>query len=275
MNKNFKIYSICLVKNEGDIIEHCLRKALEWSDEIIVYENNSSDDTWEKVIALSKEDKRIIPWRRTDKPYSNSLRAEVFQAFKENAKEGDWWCRLDADEFYIQNPKSFLAGVPSYAHVVCGISIYHFLTSLDTETIDFTKPVEVILPQIKYYKALYSEWRFFRHRKGLKWDIADSGPKHMGVVNRERILYKHYQYRSPQQIQLRIDTRRVIRERGYMGWAYEKAINWRGRIFDTKGLDYYLDDGKYIINQDFLPKHIEPFYIRIIKLFMHGVGIWP
>lgn len=30
--KDFKIHSICVVKNEADIIEECLKAASQWSD---------------------------------------------------------------------------------------------------------------------------------------------------------------------------------------------------------------------------------------------------
>ena len=44
-----KIHSICVVKNEADIVGYCLREALKWSDYVYVYDGESTDGTWEVV----------------------------------------------------------------------------------------------------------------------------------------------------------------------------------------------------------------------------------
>ena len=53
MTSDFKIHAICVVKNEVDIIEACLRSAEQWADRIIVYDNKSDDGTWEGDIVKS------------------------------------------------------------------------------------------------------------------------------------------------------------------------------------------------------------------------------
>lgn len=276
MRKDFRIHSMCLVKNEGDIIEYCLREALKWSDNIFVYDNKSTDDTWDKVVALSEKDRRIIPWKQSDRAFKESLRAEVFNSFKEIASDGDWWCRLDADEFYVQNPKTFLAKVPFYAHVVWAIFIQYYLTRSDLEEIDFSQPIEGILQKMRYYRSDNSEPRFFRHRGGLIWESNAAWPRHLGLVNRERILLKHYKYRSPHQIQVKIDTRKMAIERGFHGWDYiKKYSNWEDVICDTSKLEYDFKNGKYVIDTKLFPNHIESLPVRIFKLFMHSAGFLP
>ena len=54
----FKIHAICLVKDEDDIIAYTLEKALVWADYIYVYDNGSTDRTWEIVQNLSKKHKQ-------------------------------------------------------------------------------------------------------------------------------------------------------------------------------------------------------------------------
>ncbi len=49
-----QIHSICLVKNEADIIEQTLKAGIDWSDFIYVFDNGSSDGTWEKVFYPTK-----------------------------------------------------------------------------------------------------------------------------------------------------------------------------------------------------------------------------
>lgn len=268
-----KIHSICLVKNEVDIIEYCLQQASHWSDYIYVYDNGSIDGTWEKVLSMQSE--QIIPWKQDDKPFQESLRGEVFNEFKDRANPGDWWCRLDADEFYVQSPKKFLANVNPFNHVVWGIAIEYYLTHKDIDSVDFKQPIDNIISALRFYKAENSEPRFFRHRKGLVWDSsAWQWPKHMGIVNQERILYKHYKYRTPEQIQKRLDTRRLARERGFPGWEHAAQTDWREKITNHEELHYDAQDGNYVVDTAKLPQHIESFPKRLMKRFMYGVGIW-
>ena len=272
LNSDFKIHSICLVKNEADIIEECLQEASKWSDHIYVYDGESTDGTWEKVLAMQSDS--IIPWKQDGKVFQESLRGEVFNAFKHQAKDGDWWCHLDADEFYDCSPKKFLAEVDHRNHVVWGIAVEYYLTHKDVENVDFSVSTSELLSKLRYYKAENSEPRFFRHRAGLAWGDG-SWPEHVGVVNPERIIYRHYKYRTPQQIQRRLDTRRNNRERGFPGWEHAVEINWQDKLVDVSELNHDVKNGPYKIDQTKVPNHLESFPRRTLKKLMHGTGIWP
>jgi hypothetical protein len=41
--------------------------------------------------------------------------------------------------------------------------------------------------------------------------------------------------------------------------------------------DCQLDDGsgKVIVDESKIPRHIEPYPNRLLKLILHGAGIWP
>ena len=267
---NFKIHSICLVKNEADIIEHCLTEAAKWSDRIYVYDGESTDGTWDKVLAMQNE--TIIPWKRHDKSFHDCLRGEVYNAFKHQAVNGDWWCRLDADEFYPESPRDFLARVKPQYHVVWGIALDYYITHQDKDALDFTRSIARLLPELKYYKAENSEPKFFRHRSGLVWhDEHAALPKHMGVVNRERIFYQHYRYRTPNQIQTRLDTRRHCLAESQPSPAIEK--NWQDLLASSQEL-HYDNQSEYQIDTAKLPNHLESLPKRTLKKLMHGIGFW-
>ena len=53
--KQFKIYSLLLVKNESDIIRESLLAAVKWSDKVIVMDNGSTDGTWEIVKEIATQ----------------------------------------------------------------------------------------------------------------------------------------------------------------------------------------------------------------------------
>ncbi|AFY74468.1 Glycosyl transferase family 2 [Synechococcus sp. PCC 7502] len=273
-NNDFKIHSICLVKNEVDIIDYCLEQACQWSDYIYVYDNGSTDGTWEKVLSIQNE--QIIPWKQDDKAFQESLRGEVFNAFRHRSKAGDWWCRLDADEFYIESPHTFLAKVNPLNHVIWGIAVEYYLTIKDIDLLDFNQPIPSLLLSLRFYKIENSEIRFFKYRDGLIWDSDQwQWPKHLGVVNKERIFYKHYKYRTPEQIQKRLDTRRLARERGFPGWDHALEKDWRKKIANSEQLNYDNQDGNFIIDTAKLPNHLESLPKRMLKTLAHSVGLWP
>lgn len=268
-----KIFCICLVKNEADIVGYCLQEASKWADRIIVYDGESTDGTWGKVLALQSE--KIVPWKSEDKVFNEGLRAEAFNAFRHEANEGDWWCRLDADEIYIQNPRQFLAPIRKPVHVVWGVAIEYAITTEDLETIDFTTPADKLLPQLRYYRACNSEPRFFRYRPRLVWPETASWPIHLGPVHPQRILYRHYKYRSPEQIRARLGTRQSAIRRGALAKEYLLTQDWREKI----GLrsDHFLDtgDGTYVIEEAKLPKHRGTWPSRALKWWLHQSRIWP
>jgi len=269
MSSDFKIHAICVVKNEVDIIAACLRSAEQWADRIIVYDNKSDDGTWEVVKGLANA--RIIPWKQDGKVFQESIRAEVFNNFKAQASPGDWWCRLDADEFYVEDPKIFLARVPWPYHVVWGIAAEFYLTEADLGK-GFLAPIENRLEALRYYRVENSEPRFFRHRKGLRWPMNTGWPVHMGPVWRERILYKHYKYRSAEQTQKRLDTRREAVARGFPGWDHAIAPSWRDKIQESSSLKRY-NGGRFEYSETDLPNHIEPPLKRISKKLLHQIGL--
>lgn len=268
-----KIFAICVVKNEGDIIEECLRCASQWADRIFVYDGESTDGTWEKVVAM--QDEKIVPWRRDGKTFQESLRAEPFNDRRHEAQEGDWWCHLDADEFYIQDPREFLARIPRWQHVVWAIAVEYYLTRGDIGQIDFDAPIGEVLQALRYYRAENSEPRFFRHRDRLVWRETDGWPLHMGIPAPERMLYKHFKYRTPRQMQLRIDTRLSSQQRGFVVRPQYTSKTWEEEIAEVSDLDFDQRDGQYRLREDRLPCHLDPWSRTFAKRLMHGLGLWP
>jgi glycosyltransferase involved in cell wall biosynthesis len=225
------IFAMCLVKNEADIISQCLRAAATWCDRVIVYDNGSEDDTWSIVRELSKHLSCVIPFRRDHQPFSDSLRSEMFEAYRALSTEGDWWCRLDADEIYIDNPRLFLAQVPASYNLVWSASFQYYFTEVDAARYQadphaFEDHVN-IEQRCRYYRNDWSEPRFFRYRKILKYGDRD-WPVPLEHPYAKRIRLKHYQYRSPRQITQRLLTRRTAMASGL--FRHEMIPNWRYRI---------------------------------------------
>ena len=274
-----KIFGNCLVKNEADMIVETLVHAARWCDRIFVFDNGSTDGTWEKVLDLARLEPRVVPFRQAAVPFRNSLRREVFTAFRAEAQPGDWWCVLDADELYIDDPRAFLAAVPRGHHVVWGAYFQHYFTDEDErrQTANpLAYPPHTPAEQaLRYFRCDYSEVRFYRHRPGLVWQDG-SAPRHLGVVHLRRIRFKHYQYRSPAQIHLRLATRQLAMQQGCENFAdYSSESDWRQKIVPAASCRRATTDDDYVITEDAIPRHLEPPMQRLLKRFMHGTGLWP
>ena len=225
-----KIHGLCVVKNEADIIEQTLRAAARWCDSIYVLDNGSTDGTWEKVQALAQELPAVIPFMQDSRPFDDSIRGVILRHHLSRANPNDWWCILDADEFYIDDPRSFLSRIPPrYQAVWMQLFVYLF-TDKDLETWRQYPELFHALPieqRLRYYvNGDYSELRFFRHAESLEYvPGADLHP-----IYPHRIRMKHFAYRSPEQIQARLEIRREPMQRGE--FLHEKKANWvmNGRI---------------------------------------------
>jgi hypothetical protein len=202
----------------------------------------------------------------------------VFNAFRDRARPGDWWCRLDADEFYPTSPKSFLAGIPWRYQLVWVQMINYAITHADLEHIDFSRPASEVLPQLRHYVANFSEPRFFRHRRRLVWPPDGAWPIHVGVPAPHQLPMQHYRYRSPDQIRRRLGTRREALQNGYPAiahWESTSQTDWREKIADGSKLAYDTRDGHFMIDRAALSAHLESPPRRWAKMALHALGIWP
>jgi glycosyltransferase involved in cell wall biosynthesis len=279
MNKGMKIFGNCLIKNETDIIEETLVHAANWCDRIFVFDNGSTDGTWEKVLSLaSKMPEVVVPFKSDGVPYRDSLRMETFNHYRNECGPDDWWCKLDADELYVDNPKTFLADVPKRHHVVWGVNFQFYLTDIDEIKIgtnpELYPPHSHAESSLRYYRCEYSEVRFFRYRPRLLWENG-SAPRHMGVVHPRRIRFKHYQYRSPAQIDLRLKTRQEAMANGcgtFQGYCDETS--WRQKVVPASSCLCIDAPTPFQIEEEKIPRHLEPTFQRMAKLLMHTSGLW-
>lgn len=272
MKNNFKIHCLVVTKNEEDVIALCLNEAAKWADYIYVYDGQSTDRTWDIVQSLNNS--RIIPWKQDGKVFSEGLRAEIFNEFRHLSRVGDWWLQLNADEFYDENPRNFFSKIPRGVDFVWGINVEYKITERDLEELDFSMSFEQVKPLLKFYECNWSEPRAFRYRNGLVWDGNNAWPYHVGLVAKERIIYKHYPYRSPSQIQERLNVRRNNRERGFLGWDHAKDESWKSKIVESRKC--HIDDigSDLILDLNAMPNHQEQTHIRFFKRLMHGLRIW-
>lgn len=235
----FKIYSLMVVKNEADIIVASLTAACRWSDKIIVIDNGSTDGTWELIQQLSQTHPQIIPWLRYEGAFHIGLRAKAFKAFRHEMSSHDWWnVRLDADEFYPGDVRSFLANVPRSYRTVKKESTDYILTCEDVARLSFTGDFGQDRSLITHHlPTLRRERRFMRHSAILCWSERWRYPHPWGRVYDQPIQVDHYQYRSPQQMEKRFATRQQAKSDGCGSFHHEKGKRWQDYLMSDQQLE--------------------------------------
>lgn len=235
----FKIYSLLLVKNEADIIRESLLAAIQWSDKVIVMDNGSTDGTWEIVQDLAKQDPRIVAFMQYTGGFRIGLRAKAFKTFRHEMTRNDWWCvRLDADEFFSEDPHVFLARIPKKYTAVKKLSTDYLLTKEDIEAHTFTGNFTIDRQYITHYlPEKRKERRFMRHRPWLVWCEKWRYPHPIGRTAKECIAVDHYQYRSPQQMKKRFMTRQQAKKDGCGSFLHENGSDWTDYLWSDKQLE--------------------------------------
>ncbi len=260
-----KIYGLVLIKNEADIIASVLKSAIEWCDKIIVFDNGSTDDTWQIVQELSKVYPQIVPYISDDVPFYDSLRSKLFNDFKHEMNSDDWWCvRMDGDEFYIDNPREFLSQVPFKYKQVAKASIDYKITSEDIEEFDFVGDFGQDRDKIRYYEPYtWAETRFIRHHNRLSWKLlAFKLPYPLGMTYPNQIRVAHYKYRSLYQMQERNRLRKLALKDNYDSFSHEVGKNWEDYIWRRENCIKDPQDGSYptLGNRNKVRRwYIEPF----------------
>lgn len=293
----FEIHGLCIVKNEADVLEECITAALQWCDHIYVFDNGSTDGTWELVHKLSERHPQIIPYKQDDTCFMDGLRADIFNAFRSRCRPGDWWCRLDADEFYIDDPRTFLAKIPAKFSAVWTASFSYYFTDKDAELYHQNpeKYSETPIQQrLRYYVNHWSEQRFFVHRDSVVWTRENGWPESLigELAYPIRIWVKHYAYRAPEQIEQRLRSRRPAIESGTSfshealeNWSSAVAsvrqtrdgfaksspdlvgVHWEERVVPASSLDLDGFDRRYVVNESLMPQipQAKSKYYEIVK----------
>jgi hypothetical protein len=290
-----KIFSICCVRDENDIVRETLEAALGWNDRIFVFDNGSVDGTWETVQDIARKNTKIEIVGRDDRTFTDELRGEIFESCRSLASPGDWWCRLDSDEIYIDDPVRFLTDIPDKYGFVFSASFDFYFTDLDLQTYQqnpsewLAKPVQ---DRLKFYQNHWSEPRFVRHRNDLHW-AGLIWPDNRGRTFPSRIRLKHFPYRSPAQISRRLEIRQTqpalfkheanrslsVPKSMRPDWsdqyfktaAFETA-SWQDRVRKAEECDVDLGDAAFVSRNDLMPPLPSPA-VDLIKVGLQATPL--
>jgi hypothetical protein len=223
-----KFHVLLPVRDEGDIIGQCLDHLLQWADAIYVFDTGSVDDTWEIVRAVALNDRRVVPLGQKPVYFSETrLRGWMFDQMRGNMREGDWFLRVDADEFHHVAPPEFVR-LRLRPHETVIYHQYYDFALRRSEVDDWKAGRESILNRKRpieerrqwYTVSVYSEPRLCRYRESMKWPPSVSFPFNAGFVARERLPIRHYPHRDPAQLERRCRLRAIMMADG------ENCANW-------------------------------------------------
>ena len=274
-------FALLPVRDEADIIGQCLYHALRWADEIYVFDTGSVDNTWEIVQEFASRDKRVVPMRKEPVFFSEArLRGYMFHVARQRMREGDWFLRIDADEFHHITPPQFVKNCMRKHETVAYHQYYDFRllrSELDQwnrgeETLkDRQRPIED--RRRHYTVSRYSEPRLCRYRTTMQWPAKVSFPFNAGYVARERLPIRHYSHRDPVQLQRRCQVRVIMMsdpERSPPELQHWAERQWKKLIVpdDLRGLKFWQPGTQLpLVHQT---NHLKPPHIRAVQRFIHA-----
>lgn len=251
-----KIYAICLVKNEDDVIAQTLVHAAGFCDRIFVIDNGSTDDTWAIVQSLQKQYGQIVPFMQTAERYDEGMRWFAYDAHHRELSERDWWLVLDGDELLAEDPRPIIQrAMREEADVIKAWQIQFYYTEKDyadweAGRDDRSAP---IFERRRFYRIDWQEPRLFRNQTrrntifrqsklledGSPWGRGVTRTK--GKLARSRILNRHFQYRDPPQI-----TNRLALRYGRPEFAAQvKSLDWRTVMQPSRHLHRHRDGERW------------------------------
>jgi len=273
------------VRDEADIIGQCLQHALQWADAIHVFDTGSVDDTWEIVQESAARDKRVIAMRKEPVYFSETrLRGYMFHVARQKMRNGDWFLRVDADEFHHIPPPEFVKSCMRKRETVAYHQYYDFQL-LQSEVNAWNRGEETVLDRQRpieerrrhYTVREYSEPRLCRYRETMQWPPTVSFPYNAGFVARERLPIRHYPHRDPVQLERRCRLRAIMMadEENRRNWTIPfhswQEDRWQKFVTpdDLLGLRYW-KPGKQLelVHQT---NHLRSAHIRTLQRVIHGL----
>jgi hypothetical protein len=195
-----KLYGLMVAQNEGDIIVDTLTflRRLNVFEKIFFFDLGSEDDTLTKALQFTDLLHEPQPLERV---YTEGLRFELLSGQRRFFEDGDWLSIVDADEFYEGDPRPLIElAEREGATCVRTYQAEFMLTDTDLAAIKHEDPSLPVTERRKHYLIQWSEDRFFKF-------LPDAGLLNASRPGSRKLVNRHYQYRTPEQIDLRIRTR--------------------------------------------------------------------
>ncbi|VEP12244.1 conserved hypothetical protein [Hyella patelloides LEGE 07179] len=280
-----KFHALLPVRDEADIIRQCLEHLLTWCNAIYVFDTGSVDNTWEIVREIASNDSRVITICKEPVYYCETkLRGYMFHYARQYMEHGDWFLRVDADEFHHVPPPEFIKTQLRPHETIVYHQYYDFCLTTEevaawergAETIkDRQKP---IAERRRYFiPSVYSEPRMCRYRSTMQWPINCSFPVNAGFVAQKRLPIRHYPNRDPLQLERRCRLRAIMMadKTNRSNWTQPEQHHWSQGDWQKFIVDSNDPQLQYWETNTELPvinntNHLKPPHIRIVQRLVHS-----
>lgn len=237
------IYGFMLVKNEADIIAQTIESLLRFGGftHIFLFDNGSTDET---LSIASRYAGPTLSVSVLPTPFSDNLKFETVYQHRHLMHDGDWFAILDADEVYAEPLQPVLdEAVREGANFVeCKSAQFYFTDAEENYAFDPTKPA---IEQRRHYLVNYGEPRVFRYDANttLTADVVKQRVSGLTKASRQFLIH-HFQFRSDQQTQKRIDIRRQNNQHSH-NWGHINSDQWRDYLVPHQHLHRYDGEIRY------------------------------
>jgi len=279
-----KFHALLPVRDEADILSQCLARLLMWADSIYVFDTGSVDHSWEIVQDIAARDKRVVPLRKDPVFFSETrLRGWMFNEARQNMREGDWFLRVDADEFHHISPPEFIR-TQMRAHETIAYHQYYDFKLTKSEVQDWETGRKTLADRALpiedrrrwFVPSVYSEPRLCRYRATMRWPPTVSFPYNAGFVARARLPIRHYPHRDPDQLSHRCRVRAIMMAdvENRSNWSRPELHHWA----ESEWRKFILDDSDFNLRYwrpgTELPtlgidEHLAKAHVRLLQYFVH------
>jgi glycosyltransferase involved in cell wall biosynthesis len=273
-------HALLPVRDEGDIIGQCLEHMLEWVDAVYIFDTGSVDETWDIINEMAGKDKRIKPLRQDDVYYSeNLLRGWLFHQARQHMRDGDWFLRVDADEFHHIPPPEFVKTRLRKVETIVWHQYYNFcLLESEAAKLESQKVIQAerslpIAERRRWWTpSIYSEPRLCRYRDSMKWPASVSFPYNSGYVAKTRLPIRHYPHRDPIQLERRWLLRSIMHQdpnRAIGSFEHWKLLNWKEALASETLRDLQRWEFGTDLPEIHHRNHLSPFPKRLTQFVLH------
>lgn len=217
-----RLFGMMTVRNEGDVVGEALKRAAAFHERIYVVDCGSTDDSIEVVKRCATDCPNIRYLGTVGPHHSRQVKRHIWVRFRREIGWGSWWSVVDADEFLHEDPAPVISQAEGeLADHIFAIFANFYLTKAEAAawhggSEGLADRSRSIAERRRLYRMHTTQIRMFRNLPWHWWNSDVHHPKFLAKPCTRRLVYRHYQYRDPVQIQQRIDTRRE--------WVGDRAV---------------------------------------------------
>jgi glycosyltransferase involved in cell wall biosynthesis len=212
---------LLMTYNEADIIEEVMEANRHTVDAIFALDG--SDDGTDEILRQYKEVELILKYKDvTSGPVRDHHRQVLLEAAHQRYGFGHWFTSMHGDEIFHDNPRKIAEQADRQGASRVTWAAMQFFMHTSDKPLDTTKPVQ---GRLRYYSPFWLEVRQLKSSARTHYKDGVHGkviPKGVGWWPFSKVpIYKHYSYRTPEQMQRRLE---LMAQRGFSGAKQGQSI---------------------------------------------------